>query len=158
MSKTRRTQARGELELLPIMNLVTILIPMLLLGATFVRLAVVDSSLPAIGPHSDDPPELKLTLHVTQEGLELEKVVKGSAADPQAFACSVAPCRGLADYRLADLSAALGEVKDAHPDAEDIVLVPSEDLRYEVLVAVMDATRTDTRRELFPRAVIAGGA
>jgi hypothetical protein len=38
-----------ELNLIPVMNLVTILIPFLLLSVEFVHLAVIDSSLPAIG-------------------------------------------------------------------------------------------------------------
>ena len=49
MGKKRLAKAE-ELNLVPIMNLVTILIPFLLLSVQFVSLAVIDSTLPAIGP------------------------------------------------------------------------------------------------------------
>ena len=50
MSKRKRNEEAEELNLVPIMNLVTILIPFLLMAAQFISLAVIDSTLPAIGP------------------------------------------------------------------------------------------------------------
>ena len=50
MAVKRRTQETEELNLVPIMNLVTILIPFLIMAAQFVQLAVIDSTLPAIRP------------------------------------------------------------------------------------------------------------
>lgn len=49
MAVKRRAMAEQELDLIPIMNLVTILIPFLIMAAQFVNLAVIDSTLPAIG-------------------------------------------------------------------------------------------------------------
>jgi len=71
-----------ELNLLPFMNLMTLLIPFLLASAQFVTLAVIDSSLPAIGApqttteKKDDKPPLNLTVGITGEGF----TVAGSAA------------------------------------------------------------------------------
>ena len=45
MAMKRRTEPSQELNLVPIMNLVTILIPVLLMAAQFVSLAVIDSTL-----------------------------------------------------------------------------------------------------------------
>jgi biopolymer transport protein ExbD len=50
MSKGKRGVVAEELDLVPIMNLVTILIPFLLMAAQFVSYAVIDSTLPVIGP------------------------------------------------------------------------------------------------------------
>ena len=49
MAVKRRVMDAPELNLVPIMNLVTILIPFLIMAAQFVQLAVIDSTLPAIG-------------------------------------------------------------------------------------------------------------
>jgi biopolymer transport protein TolR len=71
-----------DLNLLPFMNLMTLLIPFLLASAQFVTLAVIDSSLPAIGApqttteKKDDKPPLNLTVGITSEGF----TVAGSAA------------------------------------------------------------------------------
>jgi biopolymer transport protein ExbD len=72
MSKGKRGEQAEELDLVPIMNLVTILIPFLLMASSFVSLAVIDSTLPAIGApqeSSDDQEEtLSLSIAVTDEG------------------------------------------------------------------------------------------
>ncbi len=84
-SDRRRTQDTEppELNLLPFMNLMTLLIPFLLVSIQFVTLAVIDSSLPAIGQPNpsdqqdeDEDPPLNLTVGITDEGF----TVAGSAA------------------------------------------------------------------------------
>lgn len=80
MSKRRK---RGDeqveeisLNLMPFMNLMTLLIPFLLLSASFVTIAVIDSSLPAIGapqPKDKDDeeekePPLNLQIGITDDG------------------------------------------------------------------------------------------
>ena len=63
------------LNLLPFMNLMTLLIPFLLLSASFITIAVIDSSLPAIGQpqpkdklEEDKEPPLNLQIAITDEG------------------------------------------------------------------------------------------
>jgi biopolymer transport protein ExbD len=83
-SDRRRSKSQEDIELnlLPFMNLMTLLIPFLLASAQFVTLAVIDSSLPAIGApkttteQKDDKPPLNLTVGITGEGF----TVAGSAA------------------------------------------------------------------------------
>lgn len=81
-----RRRSRGSddvsLNLLPFMNLMTLLIPFLLASIQFVALAVIDSSLPAIGQpqpadnnKKDETPPLNLTIGITDEGF----TVAGSA-------------------------------------------------------------------------------
>ena len=60
--KRVRAKEADELNLIPIMNLVTILIPFLLMAASFISLAVIDTTLPAIGDPTpqeepDEPPK-----------------------------------------------------------------------------------------------------
>ena len=74
MAVKRRTQKAEDLNLVPIMNLVTILIPFLIMAAEFVQLAVIDSTLPAIGaptPQEEKPdtPPLSLSLAITARGV-----------------------------------------------------------------------------------------
>ena len=90
-----------ELTLLPFMNLMTLLIPFLLASAQFVTLAVIDSSLPAIGApqttpdkKEDDKPPLNLTIGITNEGFTVAgsaAVLGGSSGGPGAVADAAAP-------------------------------------------------------------------
>ena len=82
MAKGKRGAVAEELDLVPIMNLVTILIPFLLMAAQFVSYAVIDSTLPAIGPpqtiedQEDEEEPLNLSVFITDKGF----TVAGSAA------------------------------------------------------------------------------
>ncbi len=160
-----------QLSLLPVMNLVSILIPMLLMSAQVVHLAVIDSTLPGIEEESDEPvePGLKLSLLITDQGITVagsEALLPNSEGEGPTLPCSGDPCAGPESYDYYALTELLGQVKDEHPDEATVILVPESRVPYEVIVGVMDAAREDpetigpdgTPRPLFPNVVVAGGA
>ncbi len=157
-----RTPKDASLELMPVMNLVTILIPLLLVGAQVINLSVIDSTMPAIHVDGDTPePSLQLTVAVTDEGLAVKgdgEVLPDSGA--MDLPCGISPCQGVQAYDYDGLTELLGRVKDHHPDEETVILLPEERVPYEVLIRVMDAAREDAGadRPLFPQVVMAGGA
>jgi len=176
----RAGKSRGEdaeeLDLVPIMNLVTILIPFLLMASSFVTLAVIDSTLPAIGapPDSsnDDTEEtLSLKIVITDNGYTVagnDAVLKTESDEGEAnqptIPCKKAGCPSIDAYDGKELTSLLSQIKDRWPDEENVVLVPEDDVSYEVLVLTMDSAREDPEtkeggkpRELFPYVVIAGG-
>ncbi|TNE92010.1 MAG: hypothetical protein EP330_03390 [Deltaproteobacteria bacterium] len=179
MAKKRLGEAE-ELNLVPIMNLVTILIPFLLMAAQFISLAVIDSTLPAIGPpqpadqQEDEDPPLSLSILITDEGF----TVKGNGIDDIVGAteeegedagptipCTVQGCPTPDAYNTEELNRMLVEIKalPGNDEEENVILVPEPKIPYEVLVLTMDASRNDPARKgdeglLFPFVVIAGGA
>ncbi len=183
MAVKRRAMQEQELDLIPIMNLVTILIPFLIMAAQFVNLAVIDSTLPAIGPpqpveEEPEKPPLNLSLAITDEGVTVlgadavlhpdgaPEVAEGEERPPTVACASGGTCTGVDDYDWKELQRVLGLIKDEYPDDENVILVPDNALRYEVIVKAMDVSRTDPdnkgpdgkSRTLFPYVVIAGGA
>jgi len=175
----RRNIKEQNLDLTPIMNLVTILIPFLIMAAEFVQLAVIDSTLPAIGPPSPpeeepDKPPLSLSLAITEMGVTVlgadavlfpdgaPEMEEGDARPPTIPCSSGSVCKGVDDYDWDKLALKLGEIKDEYPDDENVILVPDNNIRYEIIVKTMDISRDDkssgTARTLFPYVVIAGGA
>ncbi len=164
----KRTPPHASLDLLPVMNLVTILIPMLLMGATVVNLSVVDTTLPGIvDPDAIiEEPGLQLTVAVTDQGLGLKSAL-GALADAEGLElpCTIQPC-AVDGYDYRGLTDALARVKDEHPDETSLILLPESRVPYEVLINVMDAAREDSDqptadggvRSLFPQVVMAGGA
>lgn len=178
MSRKRREIEEQGLDLVPIMNLVTILIPFLLMSAQFVSLAVIDSSLPAIGePEPVDPSELDdeekldLSLIITGEGFTITgkgtKLVlpEDDEVNGPKIPCIDAGCASAESYDYKELTRRLTLLKDRFPDEENAILVPEGDTLYEVLILSMDATRNDQddtddegkARVLFPNVVLAGG-
>ncbi len=150
-----------DLDLVPIMNLVTILIPFLLLAAQFVTFAVIDTSLPSgAAPEVDDATALQLTVSITPEGF----VVTGRDAvlgpTGVALPCVPAGCTTPESYDTDRLATLARELAARHPDEEQVIVVPASEIPYEVLVRAMDAAREDRSagapRPLFPTVVIAG--
>lgn len=165
MPKGKRAVAAEELDLVPIMNLVTILIPFLLMAAQFVSYAVIDSTLPAIGPpqpieeQEDEDEPLNLSVFITDKGY----TVAGSAAilknegggeegeeKGPTIPCKTPDCTYSRDdggaeeaYDIDELRRLLGEIKDEYEDEQNVILVPEPDIPYEVLVLTMDGTRED---------------
>jgi biopolymer transport protein ExbD len=163
MSKGKRAAVADELDLVPIMNLVTILIPFLLMAAQFVNYAVIDSTLPAIGPptpieeQEDEDEPLNLSIFITDKGF----TVAGSAAILKSegggeegeekgptIACKTPGCTYSRDdggageaYDVEELRRLLTEIKDEYEDEQTVILVPEPDIPYEVLVLTMDASR-----------------
>ena len=185
MAVKRRLQKAEELNLVPIMNLVTILIPFLIMAAQFVQLAVIDSTLPAIGtpqPSDEKPdkPPLNLSLAITDRGITImgadavlhpegaPPTAEGEARPPTVPCKSGGVCTNVDDYKWEELTKKLSEIKTVYPDESDanVILVPDNQVKYEILVKTMDASRDnpkdktedDKARLLFPNVVIAGGA
>jgi len=169
----RGTQA-DELDLVPIMNLVTILIPFLLMASSFVSLAAIDSTLPAIGQppppeEQDDEEPLNLSVAITDEGFTVmggDATLKPEGEEKGAtIPCTKPNCPTPEAYDIKELTRLLVQIKDSWEDEQNVILVPESQVPYEVLVRTMDATREDPdtvdgagNRELFPFVVIAGGA
>jgi hypothetical protein len=127
------------MDLVPIMGLVSLLIPLLLLG-NGVAFGVIEASAPAVCACHGGEGEAFLvpSVGIHPDGLSLTL----DAAEPEHF--------GAAD--LEGLTARLKEVSDAHATNGRILVVPDGDVAYEGLIAVMDASRP-----AFPHVTVAGG-
>ncbi len=93
------------------------------------------------------------------------QVAEGEDKPPTVPCKSSGKCTSVDDYDWNEMTRLLAKVKDEYPDDENVIFVPDNKIRYEVLIAAMDATREDSgnpgpdgARLLFPFVVIAGGA
>jgi biopolymer transport protein ExbD len=173
----RRPSSAEELNLVPIMNLVTILIPFLLMGAQFVEYSIIESSLPSICASCDldaklDEP-LSLTVGLTSSGFVLDAKNSGLSGydEPVTVPCLTDGCAWSDDpaeaFDVASLRVHLTELSDAHPQTTIAVLLPGSNRTYEELIFAMDGVREDPAagdaadgcrgRCLFPAITIAGG-
>jgi biopolymer transport protein ExbD len=179
----RRNDSEPEaLNLVPIMNLVTILIPVLLVAIKSVELVVIDTTLPALGKPSGDPvdttekPPLNLSVALTSKGIRiigdggiLTGGVEEASPEDEALFIKCEPlndCIGPSkENSWANLTQKLSTIKqairddkhDKYSDTENIILMPETNTRYEVIVRAMDACRKVDKDDLFPNVVMSGG-
>ncbi len=144
-----RTSRLGddELNITPVMNIFLILVPFLLLTAVFVKISIVEFSLPsgdARGQNAQDPKTAPVVtiLSINKDGFELKS--KGVAIP---FIRNKQ-----AEFNFPLLVKKLEEVKKRHRSSEDIIIAPQEDIKYNTLIQVMDRCRESG----FPNISISG--
>jgi biopolymer transport protein ExbD len=148
----RHRSSGSDLRITPIMNIFLILVPFLLLTASFVKIAILEMSLPSLNqqasPQSAEqsqtqPKQLVLnTLAIRQSGFELKS--------PTLDFPLIAKKGDQYDYE--QLKARLRQIKEKFPESEDVVIAPEDGIKYDVVIKVMDRCRESG----FPNLSISG--
>jgi len=157
-------------DLIGVMNLFMVLIPFLLLGAAFFKVAVIPSSLPTHTPQTSDvpltPKTVTVNLVIEKDGMqlsgtstslteeELEAISANWARLPSKTPGKPGP------YPLDRLVAKLKEIKSYYEKSNTMIVLPYAGLDYDTLVRILDASRDyvigkdstgeDIRADLFP--------
>lgn len=157
--RDRRHEVGAELDVIPVMSLIVHLIPMILLSVRFLSLGAVSAS----GPVLPAMPATSASQIADQERDVVSVVVDATgfrvtgAGGTAALPCSAACAPDTYDY--AGLTQLMVEAKRARPGESRVVLVPAAEVPYEVLVRVMDATRSrktaSGEQMLFPNPLLA---
>jgi biopolymer transport protein ExbD len=131
-SRSKRQATEDDLELLPLMNLFVVLIPMLLLSAVFIELAVIKMNLPSdeATPPKSEAEKLGLSIAITDE----QFVVKGRRLPTT----SIDRATEDAEERLRGTLAGLTE---QYPEEHAVVILSQAETRYDDIVSVMDVSR-----------------
>jgi biopolymer transport protein ExbD len=129
---SRRKRKPGELMLVPMIDIFTVLVTFLLMTAVFSRITIVELDLPSSASTTASEPSFRLEVIVRKEGFEL---TNGSA-----LIAAVPKVDG--DYDLKTLAALAQSLKRDYPDAEDASVLLEPEIAYDHLIQVMDAIRS----------------
>ena len=145
MSKTFRKNSwaqvvAADLNVLPLMNLFVVLIPLLLLSAVFLEVAVIEMNQT---PSNEPPPPSEEALGLSIRISEDAYVVEAKGFPAQTVARRAAPGTAGRPDRATRLrlAAALRDVATKRPDNQSVSIVPQESTHYEEIVTVMDVSR-----------------
>jgi len=147
MASRRRRRWRKKLEvfqdldLMPLLNVFISIIPLLLLSAAFVQLAVIPTALPA-NADAPAPPapaataaSLTIEIHCDTYVVRADGATTGTIPRPPATDASAIIA---ARERL---GAALAGFAAAHPGHREVRIVADPTTRYEDIIDVMDVSR-----------------
>ena len=145
-----RYKGRNEINIVPMLDIFTILLFFLIFTAVFSKTHIVELNLPA---QSTEP--LKLP-----DGLQLEVVVRKDGLlvqDRNTGPLQPFPNVGQA-YDFEGLSAYLSRIKVRYPDLRSATVLLEPDVPYDTIISTMDAVRSfegtldghPARGELFP--------
>lgn len=135
IGKERRRED-AEVNIIPVMNIFLLLIPFLLLTAAFVKIAILDLSLPTLDKkreaQQDQSKKLVLViLSIKENSFQLKS--PGFKFSP------ISKTDNKYNYQL--LIEQLQEIKEKHTSADEIIISPEAKIKYDIIVKVMDRCR-----------------
>ena len=141
-----------ELDVTTFMNLMVVLVPFLLLSAAFTEITIHDLNLPTIAEGSlanDDRNKVNLEVVIRHDSLDVLDRYRGRLM--------LIPNKG-GRHDFAALHDKLRDIKATYPQVSHVTLLLDPEVKYDVLVATMDAVRSydepavpkKIKRDLFP--------
>ena len=126
------TRKATELNLVPMIDIFTVLVTFLLMTAVFSRITIVELDLPSAASASVSPPQFRLEVIVRKEGFELTNGTSLIATIPKLDGA----------YDLKKLGELVLELKRDYPNANDASVLLQPEIEYDHLIQVMDAIRS----------------
>lgn len=142
--RTNRSRPDDQLNLTPMIDLITCLMFYLLMFASVMPVVIIDAPLPKIASTAEEVRKAKepsnkmeVMVYITPQGLRVRSDVGGEKSFP------LGPDK---KWPSEDLHKFLVQLKQKSPNSREITLMPSDDTPYFVMVEVMDAAR-DLKKE-----------
>jgi biopolymer transport protein ExbD len=160
----RRRRARmpvdpPEINLVPLLDMVSLLIQLMLVTAQFGAYAELPSTAAAQGAGSPDAEALTLVVRPTLDGFSVQWREGDAAAPVQArdLPCATTPCDAPEDYDGHALRELAASLRSGHPGERQVLVQPARGVPFEVVVRTMDLLRLDEDgRPLFPDVLFSG--
>ncbi|MGC9324270.1 MAG: biopolymer transporter ExbD [Desulfomonilia bacterium] len=157
----RNSSDEIDLDMVPIMNMFLVLIPFLLMSASFFHLRAINTSVPVLGATQNQEVQehmIKLTVIVELE----EKGVRISAITDEGEQVSLHDCQVQiqagegGEYPLDELSVSLRHIKDRYPSSDTLIVIPEGGIVYDTIIKTMDVARSEGEIPLFEKVVLSG--
>ncbi len=133
----KRQSSKMELNLIPILDSIFILLFFLLLSSSFLKIFEISSDAPIISSRPSKPTKKNpflLTLKITSSGLYLYKGVNMGLI-------KYLPKKSDGSYDNERLHNALIRIKKRNKKENTIIFEPTIDIPYQTLVEIMDSSR-----------------
>ena len=163
LGRIRRSREEDtDVNMIPIMNMFMVLIPFLLMSASFFQIKAINTSLPvhADTPAKTEPKDEKAKITVVLEIKEDLLRISVLSATPNDLSESdrqtVIPREPGSDISAAVLAAHLKELKAGFPDSDTMILIPDDNISYREIIRTMDCARSFDSEQLFPNVVLSG--
>lgn len=161
--RTRRAQEEDpDIDIIPIMNMFMVLIPFLLMSASFFQINAINTSVPV---HADTPakleaPTVKRKITVVFEIKENQLRLSALSDTPNDLSVSdqatvIARSAG-SEIAIAELADYLKKLKGRYPDSDTMILIPDDGVSYREIIRAMDCARVHESESLFPNVVLSG--
>ena len=183
MGRPRLPDPIEPINIMPLMNIIMLLIPFLIMSTEFIKLGVINVTAPKIGSSSSDQkqpekkpekPPLNLTVSVTDKGMTLitrgdKQFRKDARSTSKREAPKKLPTIKKNDqnkHNFRELTDCLNKIKKLFPEEKRIIIMAEPEIKYEVIISLMDSSRTskeypenikESKEGLFPEVILSAG-
>lgn len=159
-SKVRRNQEMDdEINMVPIMNMFMVLIPFLLMSASFFHIKAINTSVPVLADGSNETAAEKqivvtVVAKLKVDGLTISALSKDLSEGDLAALDGEFLFSGDNEQAYAAFSEHLKKIKDLYPKSDTLILIPEDDILYDTIIQTMDVARKTDADALFPNVVL----
>lgn len=159
--KRKEMEDDGEPNLVPIMNMFLVIIPFLLMSASFYTIKAVNTSIPVLSSGVDTQGESAL-ISLTVVAEIKKDLIKISAMSDKLTEKEIEqfkttyPVEGTSGYPLDKFSNHLQNIKSKYPKSDTLILIPDSSVDYETIIRAMDTARKAGEITLFPNVILSG--
>lgn len=159
--KRREMADDAEPNMVPIMNMFMVLIPFLLMSASFYQIKAVNTSIPVLAESVDKAPEdssisLTVIVELKEDALKVSAMSDRLTGEQLAKFKNVYSLSGEHLYPMEKFSAHLQMIKSQYPKSDTLILIPNNSTDYETIIRAMDTARKAGEIALFPNVVLSG--
>jgi biopolymer transport protein ExbD len=159
-SKLRRRQDMDdEINMVPIMNMFMVLIPFLLMSASFFHIKAINTSVPVLAEGSDeDAAEKQIAVTVVVKlktnGIQTSALSKDLSESDLAVLDGEFNFNADNETTYTAFSEYLQSIKKRYPKSDTLILIPEDDILYDTIIQTMDVARKTDEDSLFPNVVL----
>ena len=139
MARHHKRHREATINLVSMIDMMTILVFFLLVHGGFIRLAVLQLNLPSASTaQTPEPPKFELEITVREAAIEIGDRSTGLLSRVE---------KTDAGYDFVQLTEYLSRIKEQFPDKDEATVLVEPTISYEVVVAVMDRVRVAEQRD-----------
>ncbi len=160
--RIRRSQEEDtDLNMVPIMNMFLVLIPFLLMSASFFHIKAINTSIPVLAEEENGvqkEKEFKLTVVVElkSEMMKLSALCSELSREDLVRWDASLTMKDDQKNPLQALGVYLKEMKKLYPASDTLILIPEDSVSYDTIIQTMDVARRVEDELLFPNVVLSG--
>jgi biopolymer transport protein ExbD len=166
MARYGRIRSRDEEEpdvnMIPVMNMFMVLIPFLLMSASFFDIKAINTSVPVhadtASKEADSQKSQKITVVLEIKSNEVRiSALSDTPNDLQLSSMeTVVPRMVGGEISVAAVADHIKSLKARYPASDTMILIPDDEVSYNEIIRTMDCARRYESEELFTNVVLSG--
>jgi biopolymer transport protein ExbD len=148
--------------MVPIMNMFLVLIPFLLMSASFLHLRAINTSAPVQGETTlseakEKDKRVTVIAEIKNNRIQISANSESVRYEEMKRWKQKIKNGKQKEYRFDQMTLVLQKIKETYPLSDTVIIVPDRDVVYDTIIQAMDAARYSADSpSLFPNVVLSG--